>query len=246
MRVLKTIIIMLALAMLCACGKIPETAEPGNVSGTKNNEPAETVESDEEPEDIKTYCKFYDIVADNDTAQWDRFALIDLDGDGIFELFATCIDGEREDPGIQPYMIVGHNDEDVIRNDELFDGVAGAGGYRGALYYLEGKGKLHESMIFAPMGEPADRVYQLKDGKINDTDVGEFTADRTIDMYADDRDMFEHGEWRWNGKTVTEDEYKNALREATDNTHGKPLCETDWMSTDAVLSKLQNLIDGVE
>lgn len=208
-------------------------------------EPAETkTKPKEKSAETKIYRKFLDIVTGADQAKWDRFALIDLDGDGVFELFATCIDGEREDPGIQPYMIVGHKEEDVIKNDELFDGVAGAGGYRGSLYYLEGKGKLHESMVFAPLGEPADRVYLLKDGEITETDMGEFEADRTTDISGDDWDLYEHGEWHWNGRTVTEDEYKNSLREATDNTQGKPLSEAGWLSSKRVAKKLQRLMEG--
>ncbi len=223
-----------------------ENAETASAKEPKEpEEPAEAeIEPEEESDDIKIYRKFMDIVADSDPAAWDGFALIDLDGDGIFELFATCIDGEREDPGIQPYMVVGHKAEDVVKNDELFDGVAGDGGYRGTLYYLEGRGKLHESMVYAPFGEPADRVYALKDGEITETDMGEYATDRTVDMSADGRDPFEKGEWRWNDKTVTEDDYKNSLKEATDNMQGKPLSETDWMSRKKAQEKLQSLIDG--
>ena len=222
-------------------------AEEPEQSDITQTMPAETEpKAEEESADIKVYRRFLDIVDDADPNKWDGFALIDLDGDGIFELFATCIDGEREDPGIQPYMIVGHNEDDVIKNDELSDGVAGAGGYRGSLYYLEGKGKLHESMFFAPLGEPADRVFSLKDGEIVETGVGEFIADRTSDMSEDGWDPLEHGKWRWNDKTVTEDEYKNSLREATDNTRGKPLSEIDWMGLKRTQEKLQSMIDGTE
>ena len=241
--------------VLAGCNKSDVKTEPDNtpaeiadtVSNEEPEQPDETdIKPEEESDDVKIYRKFYDIVSDADPTEWDGFELVDLDGDGIFELFATCIDGEREDPGIQPYMIVGHKDEDIVKNDELFDGVAGAGGYRGSMYYIEGKGKLHESMVFAPLGEPADRVYLLKDGEITETDIGEFVADRTSDMSADGWDLYEHGEWHWNDKIVTEDEYKNGLREATDNMQGKPLCEIDWMSTKRAQQKLQNLIDGIE
>ena len=190
------------------------------------------------------YQEFYTVVSAADPVKWDRFKLIDLDGDGVFELFATCIDGQREDPGLQPYVIVGHNEAGLVLNDELYDGVAGAGGYRGVLSYLEGKGKLHESMVFAPFGEPADRVYSLKDGKIAETDLGEFTADRSADMTGEDWDLFKNGVWRWNGKTVTEEEYNKNLKEATDNTEGKALCETDWLNKDAVLAELNSLTNG--
>lgn len=223
-----------------------EKKEPEEALSEEEAEPEEKNKAEEEPADIKIYREFYDIVSDADKMEWDGFRLIDLDGDGIYELFATRIDGEREDPGIQPYMIVGHKDGETVKNDELSDGVAGAGGYRGSLYYLEGKGILHESMFFAPLGEPADRVYSLKDGEIVETDTGDFSADRSADMYADDWDLFANGEWRWNGKTVTEDEYKDSLRKATDNTTGRMLCEIDWMSREQALDKLQGLIDGTE
>ena len=190
------------------------------------------------------YQEFYNVVSAADPVKWDRFQLIDLDGDGIFELFATCIDGRREDPGIQPYVIVGHNDAGLVLNDELYDGVAGAGGYRGILSCLEGKGKLHESMVFAPFGEPADRVYSLKDGKITETDSGEFTADRSADMTGDDWDLFKNGDWTWNGRTVTEEEYYKNLKEATDHAEGKALCETAWQNKDAVLAELKSLMNG--
>ena len=192
----------------------------------------------------KIYQEFCDVLSVADPVKWDRFKLIDLDGDGVFELFATCIDGRREDPGIQPYVIIGHNDAGLVLNDELYDVVAGAGGYRGILSYLEGKGKLHESMVFAPFGEPADRVYSLKDGKIEETGFGEFTADRSVDMTGDDWDLFKNGDWTWNGRTVTEEEYNKNLKEATDHAEGKALCETDWQNKDAVLAELKSLMSG--
>lgn len=212
----------------------------------EETEPEDELKPEEGSADIKIYRKFFDIVSDADKMEWDGFRLIDLDDDRIYELFATCIDGEREDPGIQPYMIVGHKDGETVISDELSDGVAGAGGYRGTLYYLEGRGILHESMYFAPLEEPADRVYSLKDGEIVETDMGEFTADRTADAYDDDWDLFENGEWRWNGKIVTEDEYKDSLREATYNMVGEPLSEIDWISREQMLDDLQSLIDGNE
>ena len=43
------------------------------------------------------FRKFIDIVTNADPSEWDRFKLLDIDGDGIYELLATNIDGERED-----------------------------------------------------------------------------------------------------------------------------------------------------
>ena len=47
MRGLKIFVIMLALVMLCACGKTPGAAGSDNGTETKNNEPAETIETGE-------------------------------------------------------------------------------------------------------------------------------------------------------------------------------------------------------
>lgn len=184
------------------------------------------------------YKDYYDIVSKADPKQWDGFALIDLDGDGVNELFATFIDGEREDPGIQPYMIVGYNNTAII-NDELQDGVAGAGGYRGTLYYLEGKGILHESMVYAPFGTPADTIYALKDGKIEIMGQGEFTVDDFAGSEDEGWDPLEHGSWTWNGQNVTEEEYNGKVREATNDTEGLPMSEIDWKSKEDIQKELE-------
>ncbi len=185
------------------------------------------------------YDDYYEIVSNADSSKWDGFQLLDLDGDGMPELFATCIDGERVDPGMQPYMIVGHYGNDIFINDELADGAAGAGGYRGQLYCLKGVGMLHDSAVYAPLGEPSDTVYVLDQGKIKYKVSGSFEADTDSAPDGDDWDLFEHGSWKWDGLTVTEDEYKKKLREATDNTMGFPMCEIDYMDKESMLEVLR-------
>ena len=186
------------------------------------------------------YNKYCDIVSSSDPKRWDGFALIDLDGDGVKELFATCIDGEREDEGIQPYMIAGCNKAgNPIVNDEFQDGVAGAGGYRGMLYFIEGKGLLHESMVFAPLGLPADTIYELKDGMTEIKDQGEFSVDSYDDAEDDSWDPFEHGSWSWNGETVSEEKYYEMLKESTCDTEGSLMSEIDWKSKDAIFEELK-------
>ncbi len=186
------------------------------------------------------YSAFSKIVSDSDPKQWDGFALIDLDGDGVDELFATCIEGEREDESMQPYMIVGHDNNGTVINDELQDGVAGVGGYRGMLYYLEGKGLLHESMTYAPYGVPADSVYVLKDGRIEICDQGDFSVESASDTDDGSWDPMEHGTYTWNGETVTEEEYYGKLNEATQNTEGLPLSEIDWKTKEEILKDLES------
>ncbi len=212
-----------------------EPAEPTKVQ----NEAEKDVNSDAGMDEGNAiYKDYYDIVSKADPKQWDGFALIDLDGDGVNELFATFIDGKREDPGIQPYMIVGYNNTAII-NDELQDGVAGAGGYRGTLYYLEGKGILHESMVYAPFGTPADTIYALKDGKIEIMGQGGFTVDDFAGSEDEGWDPLEHGSWTWNGQNVTEEEYNGKVREATNDTEGLPMSEIDWKSKEDIQKELE-------
>jgi len=199
---------------------------------------SKTVSNEAEREN-NIYKEYYDIVSNVNLRQWDGFALIDLDGDGVCELFATCLEGDREDASIQPYMIVGndHNGE-VVMNDELQDGVAGVGGYRGTLYYVEGKGLLHENMSFAPLGLPADTIYVFRDGKIEVSDMGEFTVDNYDGAEEEDWNPLEHGVWTWNGETIAEDKYFEKLQEVMDGTEGVPLCEIEWKSKDTILESL--------
>ncbi|MCR5591523.1 MAG: hypothetical protein K6F73_08315 [Lachnospiraceae bacterium] len=234
----------------------PEESTPAEEEASEEKEEKEEeVKAHEEAEDeeepvkelpgAKIYREFYDIVSDADPKKWDAFALLDLDGDEIYELLATNIDGERLDPGMQPYMIVGHDGDRTFENDELSDGVAGAGGYRGTLLYLPGKGILHESMFFAPFGEPADNIYTMKNGKIELRDSGYFYTDRSVE-FDENYDPLEHGEWSWNNRTVTEDEYKHLLDDATDGIEGEPLSEIGWMSRVKVLRELKGLTDGTD
>ena len=144
-------------------------------SGKKDTDEAE--EPGESPY-AGIYKEFFDYISDADPSEWDGFKLIDLDGDGIYELFATNSNGKSEDPAMQPYLVLGHNDDGIVINDFLQDGVAGVGGYRGSLYCLEGHGKIYESAIYAPFGEPSDTVYVLDDGELILSDQGYFEFDR--------------------------------------------------------------------
>ncbi|WP_022763587.1 hypothetical protein [Butyrivibrio sp. AD3002] len=193
--------------------------------------------------DYNIYEEYYTIVDQADPLKWDGFQLIDLDEDGTPELFATCTNENRPDPGMQPYMIVGYNDQGVVMNDDLGDGVASAGGYRGTLYYLPGTGKLLDSAIQAPLGLPSDTIYEMKDGSINYTQYGGFD----VTEYPDDDDYnswdpMEHGEWNWMNEPVSEDEYKQKFLEATENTSGIAMSEIDYMDKESILKKLKELM----
>ncbi len=186
---------------------------------------------------IALYREYYDLVSSLDPAEWDGFQLIDLDYNDMPELFATCTSGLADDPGMQPYMIVGHNKDGIVVNDDLRDGVAGAGGYRGSLYYLAGHGKLHDVAAYAPFGEPADTIYVMEDGQINYKVSGCFEADRDSEI-DENWDLFEHGVWKWDGETVSEEEYQEKLQEETFGDEGSPMSEIDYMDKADMLDLL--------
>ena len=241
--VMTTVMVLVSSAFL-GCGSTDSANEPVADSALESTDVKVEAKLDSDVtqgDGSDIYKEYHDIVSEIDTKEWDGFALIDLDGDGVNELFATCIDGEREDPGIQPYMIIGYKaDGTAVKNEELQDGVAGAGGYRGNLYYLEGKGILHESMVFAPFGIPADSIYTIKDGLVETTDMGEFVPDNENIPEEDDAwDPLEYGTWTWNGETVTEEEYYNNVRKATGDAEGLPMSEIAWKSKDEILKELE-------
>ena len=236
--------------LLCGCSKAEtkddlweKTEQEEPVAETEaTDEASEKAESPEDTsaEEFNIYREYSKIVEAAQPTEWDGFQLIDLDGDGTPELFATCTNEQRPDPGMQPYMIVGHNAEGIVVNDELADGVASAGGYRGTLYYLEGVGKLHDSAAYAPLHEPSDTIYALKDGKIDVEVYGGFEVDRDADLPEGDFDILEYGNWSWDNQEVTQDEYAQKLREATDNTVGKEMYNIEYMDKESMLKELES------
>lgn len=209
----------------------------------KNKEKSDKNKTDEAEENNESpyadiYKEFFDYVSGADSSEWDGFKLIDLDGDGVYELFAYNSNGYSDDPGMTPYLVLGHNDDGIVINDFLADGVAGAGGYRGSLYCLEGHGKIHDSAVYAPYGEPADTIYTLEDGELITSDQGYFLVDRTVEM-SDDQDIFENGDWRWNDHIVSEEEYEKNLEKATDYTDGYALYDINWVDKKTIKTELK-------
>ncbi len=236
-------------------GITDENASAGASSITDEEEPeqAEATEEDlqEESADSKSsgtiYDQYIDVVKNYKNEEWelklDKFALIDLDGDEVPELFAT---GEYVDEdffgGMQPYLIVGNSENRAVVNDIMADGVAGAGGYRGTLYYLPGLGKIHDSAVYAPFGSPSDTIYIMKDGKIDTLVSGYFEVDAgNLPENVDDNfDILDYGQWYWDGVPVDEGEYKKLFVEAIENTHGTALCDIDYMSKDEIIKVLED------
>ncbi len=200
----------------------------------------------QEVDDI--YASYIDIVKECDNYKFDdweitfdKFALIDFDGDDKPELFATgSFPDEYYMGGMQPYLIVGRNSEGAVINDVLTDGVASAGGYRGCLYYLPSIGKLHESIAWAPYIAPEDEVYIMKNGKIERFASGYFSVDQESlpDSMSEADDILNYGTWYWNGEPVDNEEYSKLFIEAIENTRGIALCDIECVGKDEILREL--------
>ncbi len=213
-------------------------SNPGSNKNYNSND--NTTSSDSSNSAI--YQAYYDEISKNTSYSWEGFQLIDLDGDNFPELFATGSNSENDFDSLQHYMIIGHNENGIVVNDELADGVASAGGYRGTLYYIPGIGKLHDSAVFAPYIAPADTVYKMQDGKIDTEASGYFEPDMNVEPEGDDWDILDHGVWYWDGKEVSYDDYKSKLRSAINNTTGYELNGVNYISKDEMLKKLSELV----
>ena len=163
-----------------------------------------------------------------------------MDGDGISELFATCLNDNNECYQLymlQPYMIVGHDENGIVINDDLADGTASAGGYRGTLYYLPGIGKIHDSAMYAPYGTPSDTVYIMKNGRIELLSSGYFSVDS-----SDLPDNWS-GTWYWNDEIVDENEYNQRLISDLENTTGVALCDINYFGKEEMIKALEEALE---
>lgn len=206
------------------------------------------VESESErnnPEEFNPYQEYYNFVLNYNSYEWektypdedygwDSFQLVELDGDDYPELVATHADSQtRIDGGMQCYLIVDFCENSLVIN-EIADGVASAGGYRGEKYYIPKKGIIYDRAMWAPYGTQSDSVYEMEEGKIKEKDYGYFAPD----VDSEYPDNLEKGIWYWNEKVVTEEEYNDNLNAATDNLSGKAFCKTYYLDKDSILSEL--------
>ena len=173
-----------------------------------------------------------------ETIEWNNFQLVDMDEDGVPELFITCKNAALE--GIQMYRIVYYS-ENGLEVYEAQDGVASAGGYRGTIYYLHGTRKLHHYSFDAPYNLPYDWVYSLQDGKEVTVGEGGFYLD--YDLLPEDYDydkIYDYGEWKWNDEVVSEDKFNEYFREAVEDIAGTALNSIDCQTKESILNYLKS------
>jgi hypothetical protein len=166
--------------------------------------------------------------------EWDKFMLIELDGDSDPELIASTLDENRVDKGLQSYLIADYTDKGLVIT-EMADGTSEAGGADHTLYYVEGKGVVYDIIVCQPYDTPAATIYKLEDNKVTYDNDGFFDAKDDVEY----PENIEQGTWYWDGKAVTGEEYDNILNEATDNLSGIAFNEIDYVDKNTILSELK-------
>lgn len=253
--------VLLAMTTLCCCACANEDTqqiqtEPEAVSeqveeaAPEETEPessaeetaAEPEEVSEEP-DNALFADYMALIQEPGLYGWDGFALIDLDLDGATDLVCTCTDYEFDElmtNNLQPYMIVFSGPDGLEKYEDLRDGVAGAGGYRGNLYYISGTRMVYDCAFYAPFGEPSDSVFLLENGEISVTASGYFDVNDAEVPSEGPIDILEYGDWKWNQEIVTKEQYEQNLDAVLGDYERIPLCELDYMDRDSIIEVLSS------
>ncbi len=211
----------------------PVVTEEENPAGSNEEEPVEET-SDELLAMI--YEQYYDIVSGLDD-KWDKFMFVYFDNDDIPDIVVSSSTPGLND--LDEYQIITRSKAGAEVNDDLRDGVASAGGYRGQLYYVPGKGILYERTTNAPLNNPADYVYLLDDGHLTLYATG---RTEVTDDYTGPDDT-ENMIWYWNDEEVSADEYEKKLKAETENLSGDALSSLFYVDKESMLNRLEKTIN---
>ena len=224
-----------------------ETKEEVKEEEVKEEEPAVT-EKEEEPEEVIPeeepeeeyeeenleflYEQYYDIVSGLDE-KWDQFMFVYFDQDNFPDIVVSSTQPGLND--LNEYMIITHSNAGAEVNEDLRDGVASAGGYRGTLYYVPQMGILYERTNYAPANNPGDNVYLPDNGHLTLYATG---RTEVLDGYTGPDDI-EHMTWYWNDVEVTPDEYEEKLKAETNNLSGDALSSLFYVDRESMLNRLE-------
>ncbi len=220
-----------------------EVKEDPTVTETEET-PVEVTPDDKEPESDPEeaeadeenleylYQQYYDIVSGLDD-KWDKFMFVYFDQDSFPDIVVSSSTPNFND--LTEYMIITHSNAGAEVNEDLMDGVAGAGGYRGTLFYVPQKGILYERSNSAPYNNPGDSVYLLDNGHLTLYATG---RTEIMDGYEGPDDI-DHLIWYWNDVEVSAEEYEKNLKAETDNLKGDALSGLFYVDKESMLSRLE-------
>lgn len=207
--------------------------EPAEEEGSAEEEPEEEPEAEMSEEELGfLYEQYYDIISGLDP-KWDRYQFVYFDQDDFPDVVISSSVPDMND--LTEYMIITRSNAGAELNEDLRDGVAGAGGYRGTLYYVPNEGILYELTSNAPYNNPCDSVYLLDNGHLT-----LYASGRTeiLDGYEGPDDT-EHMIWYWNDVEVTPEEYEENLNAETKNLKGDALSSLFYVDRESMLSRLE-------
>ncbi len=197
-------------------------------------------EDEQEGEDeellISTYEQYYQIISGLED-KWDQYNFVYFDNDDIPDIIVSST--ELNMNGLKEYKIITRSRAGAEVNEDLADGVASAGGYRGDLYYVPQMGILYENTHNAPENNPADYVYLLDDGHLTLYATGHTEV---LDGYEGPDDK-EHMKWFWNDQEVSAEEYEKKLNEETMNLSGDALSSLFYVDKESMLGRLEKTIN---
>lgn len=157
----------------------------------------------------------------NAPSKYKKYAVTDMNGDGISELVGRYKRGETTH-----IIICSYNGKKVVTK-QFQEAVTTSGGYRASLQYIPGKGTIRYSTGYAGSGEFQDKIYQLKKGKLKKVASG------TIKYSV-------HGaNCKWRGKKVSESTYNNNLNKLFNSSSAKSLNKLKYISKAKLKNKLK-------
>lgn len=214
-----------------------EEAPEEEIKDEEETEAEAEAEEEVDEENLEfLYQQYYDIVSGLDD-KWDRFMFVYFDQDSFPDIVVSSTQPGLND--LNEYMIITRSNAGAEVNEDLSDGVASAGGYRGTLYYVPQAGILYERTSNAPSNNPCDYVYLLDNGHLSLYATGrtEITDDYT------GPDDTEHMIWYWNDEEVTADEYEEKLNAETMNLSGDALSSLFYVDKESMLNRLEKSIN---
>lgn len=184
---------------------------------------------------VKNYKNFeWDKLYPRMDYELDAFALICLDYEEGFELIASNTDPDKRfDVGMQSYVIVDYENNHYCIN-EVRDGVASAGGYRGEKFYIMNSGIIYDISSDAPYHAPGASVYEYVNGKLEYKEGGYLEPSPDYEY----PDNLENGTWYWNDEEITKEEYEEKVRAYTEHVASEALGKISYLSKDDMLKFL--------
>ncbi len=163
--------------------------------------------------------------ADDEDVHYDKFCLLNLDKDSVPELISCRIVND----GIYDFYIQSFKDGQlVILTTQA--GVGGAGGFRGTVSYIAGKGLIRSHSWGSANPQNYEEICKLTSTGYKVKGEGEYL------YYFDDKPIKDAV---WNGKNVSSKVYEKKSNKAFNEKKGKDMTKLNFVSASEILEQLK-------